>query len=64
MSITVRVQKTRASYVSLFNVGGHFFDEKFVFQIANFNFFLDFPRKKNANCSVFHVGAMLLDSKP
>ena len=60
MSLTVLLQKTRASYVSRFNFGGRFLDEKFVFQIANFQFFWIFA--KNANFSnnsenyIFHVG--------
>ena len=35
MSITVLLQKTRASYVPRFNFGGLFFDKKFGVQIAN-----------------------------
>ena len=35
MSITVLLQKTRASYVPRFNFGGLFYDEKFGLQIAN-----------------------------
>ena len=35
MSITVILQKTRASYVPRFNFGGLFFDKKFGLQIAN-----------------------------
>ena len=35
MSITVLLQKTRASYVPRFNFGGPFFDKKFGFQKAN-----------------------------
>ena len=52
--------KTRASYVSRFNFGERFLDEKFVFQIANFQFFWIFA--KNADfqtilrITVFHVG--------
>ena len=38
MSITVLLQKTRASYVPWFNFGGIFFVEKSNFQIANFQF--------------------------
>ena len=38
MSITVPLQKTRASYVPRFNFGGLFFDKKSYFQIANFQF--------------------------
>ena len=44
MSSTVLLQKTRASYVSQFNFGGRFLDEKFVFQIANFQFFGFLPK--------------------
>ena len=35
MSITVLLEKTRASYVPRFNFGGLFFDKKFGVQIAN-----------------------------
>ena len=35
MSITVLLQKTRASYVPWFNFGGLFFNKKFGFLIAN-----------------------------
>ena len=60
MSITVLLQKTRASYVSRFNFGGRFLDEKFIFQIANFHFF-GFSAKTPIfqtimRITVFHVG--------
>ena len=38
------LKKTRASYVFWFNFGGRFLDEKFVFQIANFQFFWNFAK--------------------
>ena len=44
MSIMVLLQRTRASYVSQFNFGGRFLDEKFVFQIAKFDFFWIFAK--------------------
>ena len=39
MAIRVLLQKNRASYVSWFNFGGPFIDEKSDFQIAKFCFF-------------------------
>ena len=60
MSITVLLQKTRASYVSRFNFGGRFLDEKFIFQIANFQFFRIFAQNNDfqtiMRITVFHVG--------
>ena len=44
MSITVLLQKTRASYVPRFNFGGPFFDKKFGFQIANVQKILIFAK--------------------
>ena len=49
MSITVLLQKTRASYVPWFNFNGIFSDKKSDFQIAIFKFFLILA--KNANFS-------------
>ena len=48
MSITVLLQKTRASYVPRFNFGGLSFKKKFSFQIADF-------QKKIKKISVFKV---------
>ena len=60
MSITVLLQKTRASYVFWFNFGGCFLDEEFVFQKANFHF-LGYPPKTPIFQTIlrktaFHVG--------
>ena len=47
MSITVLLQKTRASYVPRFNFGGPFFDKKFGFQIANVQKILIFAKNND-----------------
>ena len=44
MSVTVLLQKKRASYVPRFNFDGIFFDKKSSFQIANFLFFSNFAK--------------------
>ena len=48
MSITVLLQKNRASYVPRFNLGGLFFDKKFGVQLANvkkISVFGEYPKK-------------------
>ena len=47
MSITVLLQKTRASYVPRFNFGGLFFDKKFGVQIANVQKFSIFVKNND-----------------
>ena len=44
MAITVLLQKTTASYLPRFNLGGPFLDEKSDFQIANFQNFRIFAK--------------------
>ena len=47
MSITVLLQKTRASYVPRFNFGGLFFNKKFGVQIVNVQKNLIFAKNKD-----------------
>ena len=47
MSITVPLQKNRASYVPRFNFGGPFFDTMFGFQIANVQKILIFAKNND-----------------
>ena len=47
MSITVPLQKTRASYVPRFNFGGLFFNKKFGVQIVNVQKNLIFAKNKD-----------------
>ena len=66
MSITVLLQKTRASYVPWFNFLGPFFDKKFGLQIANVQIILIFAKNndfsiKRLRATVFNVEGCAFD---
>ena len=69
MSITVLLQKTRASYVPWFDFGGPFFGQKFYLQIANFEFFPIFVQNtifyfQNSWLQFLRWRAVHIDSHP
>ena len=58
MSITVLLQKTRASYVPWFNFNGIFSDKKSDFQIAIFKFFKILAKKSKFYSSLIEYPSM------